>query len=142
MTVISISLSPDLVERLDNFVENSGYSSRSEAIRLAVRDTLSQFALQRLERGQVVATITVISDRERHDINSRLMELRHEFEESIFSNMHLHIGGGQCVEIFVVQGRSEDVMGFILKVRAVRGIREVKFTLTPFDGATRATENK
>lgn len=142
MTVISISLSPDLVERLDNFVENSGYSSRSEAIRLAVRDTLSQFALQRLERGQVVATVTVISDRERHDINSRLMELRHEFEESIFSNMHLHIGGGQCVEIFVVQGRSEDVMGFILKVRAVRGIREVKFTLTPFDGATRATENK
>lgn len=142
MTVISISLSPDLVERLDNFVESSGYSSRSEAIRLAVRDTLSQFALQRLERGQVVATITVISDRERHDINSRLMELRHEFEESIFSNMHLHIGGGQCVEIFVVQGRSEDVMGFILKVRAVRGIREVKFTLTPFDGATRATENK
>ena len=142
MTVISISLSPDLVERLDNFVENSGYSSRSEAIRLAVRDTLSQFALQRLERGQVVATITVISDRERHDINSRLMELRHEFEESIFSNMHLHIGGGQCVEIFVVQGRSEDVMGFILKVRAVRGIREVKFTLTPFNGATRATENK
>jgi len=142
MTVISISLSPDLVERLDNFVENSGYSSRSEAIRLAVRDTLSQFALQRLERGQVVATITVISDRERHDINSMLMELRHEFEESIFSNMHLHIGGGQCVEIFVVQGRSEDVMGFILKVRAVRGIREVKFTLTPFNGATRATENK
>jgi len=142
MTVISISLSPDLVERLDNFVESSGYSSRSEAIRLAVRDTLSQFALQRLERGQVVATITVISDRERHDINSRLMELRHEFEESIFSNMHLHIGGGQCVEIFVVQGRSEDVMGFILKVRAVRGIREVKFTLTPFNGATRATENK
>ena len=107
-----------------------------------MRDTLSQFALHRLERGQVVATVTVISDRERHDINSRLMELRHEFEESIFSNMHLHIGGGQCVEIFVVQGRSEDVMGFILKVRAVRGIREVKFTLTPFNGATRATENK
>ena len=135
MTVISISLSPDLVERLDNFVESSGYSSRSEAIRLAVRDALSQFALQRLERGQVVATVTVISDRERHDINSRLMELRHEFEESIFSNMHLHIGGGQCVEIFVVQGHSDDVMGFILKVRAVRGIREVKFTLTPFDGS-------
>jgi len=135
LTVISVSLTPDLLERLDSFVEESGYSSRSEAIRLAVRDTLSQFALQRLERGQVVATVTVISDRERNDINSRLMELRHVFEESVFSNMHLHIGGGQCVDIFVVQGLSEVVLDFTSRVRAVRGIREVKFTMTPVEGS-------
>ena len=135
LTVISVSLTPDLLERLDSFVEESGYSSRSEAIRLAVRDTLSQFALQRLERGQVVATVTVISDRERNDINSRLMELRHIFEESVFSNMHLHIGGGQCVDIFVVQGLSEVVLDFTSRVRAVRGIREVKFTMTPVEGS-------
>lgn len=135
MTVISVSLTSDLLERLDSFVEESGYSSRSEAIRLAVRDTLSQFALQRLERGQVVATVTVISDRERNDINSRLMELRHVFEESVFSNMHLHIGGGQCVDIFVVQGLSEVVLDFTSRVRAVRGIREVKFTMTPVEGS-------
>ncbi len=136
LTVISVSLTPDLLERLDSFVEESGYSSRSEAIRLAVRDTLSQYALQRLERGQVVATVTVISDRERDDINSHLMELRHVFEESVFSNMHLHIGGGQCVDIFVIQGLSEVVLDFTSRVRAVRGIREVKFTMTPVSGST------
>ncbi|MCW4035935.1 MAG: nickel-responsive transcriptional regulator NikR [Candidatus Bathyarchaeota archaeon] len=133
--MISVSLTPDLLERLDSFVEESGYSSRSEAIRLAVRDTLSQYALQRLERGQVVATVTVISDRERDDINSHLMELRHVFEESVFSNMHLHIGGGQCVDIFIVQGLSEVVLDFASRVRAVRGIREVKFTMTPVEGS-------
>ncbi|MFB0558734.1 MAG: nickel-responsive transcriptional regulator NikR [Candidatus Bathyarchaeia archaeon] len=133
MTVISVSLTHDLLERLDSFVESSGYSSRSEAIRLAIRDTLTQFALQRLEKGLVVATVTVISERERHDINSRLIELGHEFEESIFSNMHLHIDGGQCVEIFVVRGLSEVVLDFISKVRAVRGIREVKYTMTPVE---------
>lgn len=136
MTVISISLTPDLLTRLDEFVERSGYSSRSEAIRLAVRDVLSQFALRRLERGEVVATVTVISDRERHDINSRLMSLRHEFDESIFSNMHLHVGHGYCVEIYVVQGRSEVVLDFISRVRAVRGVREVKYTMTPVERAT------
>ncbi len=133
MTVISVSLTHDLLERLDSFVESSGYSSRSEAIRLAIRDTLTQFALQRLEKGRVVATVTVISERERHDINSRLIELRHEFEESIFSNMHLHIDGGQCVEIFVVRGLSEVVLDFISKVKVVRGIREVKYTMTPVE---------
>lgn len=135
MTVVSISLTPELLEQLDEFVEKSGYSSRSEAIRLAVRDTLSQFALQRLERGRVMATVTVISERERRDINARLMELRHGFDENIFGNMHLHIGGGYCVEIFLVQGDPVEVLNFISRVRAVRGIREVKYTMTPIEEA-------
>lgn len=131
MTVVSVSLTPGLLGQLDDFVEKSGYSSRSEAIRLAVRDALSQFALQRLKQDRVMATVTVISEKERRDINARLMELRHSFDENIFGNMHLHIGGGFCVEIFLVQGETGAVLNFISKVRAVRGIREAKYTMTP-----------
>ena len=133
MTVVSVSLTPELLGQLDEFVERSGYSSRSEAIRLAVRDALSQFALQRLEQDRVMATLTVISEKARSDINNRLMELRHGFDENIFGNMHLHIGGGFCVEIFIVQGEPATVLDFISKVRAVRGIREAKYTMTPIE---------
>ena len=131
MPVISISLTQDLLVRLDEFVKSSGYSSRSEAIRLAVRDVLSQFALQRLERGAVVATVTVVSERERRDIDVRLMELSHEFDEHIVSNMHFHVGRGSCIDIYIVRGGSDKVMEFVSKVRAVRGISEVKYTMTP-----------
>lgn len=133
MTVISVSLTPELLTKLDKYVEKSGYSSRSEAIRISVRGALSQFTLQRLERGQVVATVTVISDRERHDLNSNLMDLRHEFDESIFGNMHLHVGKGYCVEIFIIRDETERVLDFISRVRAKRGIREVKYAMTPVE---------
>ena len=133
MTVISISLTPELLTKLDKYVEKSGYSSRSEAIRIAVREALSQFTLQRLERGQVVATVTVISDRERQDLNSSLMDLRHEFDESIFGNMHLHVGKGYCVEIFIIREETERVLDFVSRVRAIRGIREVKYAMTPVE---------
>ncbi len=133
MTVISVSLRPELLSRLDQFVKNTGYSSRSEAIRMAVRDTLSQFALVRLERGRVISTVTVIFEREQHALNSHLMDLRHEYEDSIFSNMHLHVGTGYCVEIFMVRDEYVKVLDFISRVRALRGIREVKYTLTPID---------
>ncbi len=133
MTVISVSLSPELLGRLDLFVKNTGYSSRSEAIRMAVRDTLSKFALERLERGQVVSTVTVISDREQHALNSNLMDLRHEYDDSIFSNMHLHVGKGYCVEIFMVRDEYVKVLDFVSRVRALRGIREVNYTMTPID---------
>lgn len=131
MTVISISLTTDLLERLDDFVVSSGYSSRSEAIRFAVRDVLSSFALQRLERGPVVATVTVVSDRESRDVNTHLMELRHEFDEFIISNMHFHVGNESCVDIYIVRGSSDVALDFVLRVRAVRGISEVKYTMTP-----------
>lgn len=133
MTVISISLTPELLTKLDKYVEKSGYSSRSEAIRIAVREALSQFTLQRLERGQVVATVTVISDRERHEQNSSLMDLRHEYDESIFGNMHLHVGKGYCVEIFIIREETERVLDFVSRVRAIRGIREVKYAMTPVE---------
>ena len=133
MTVISVSLSPELLNRLDLFVKNTGYSSRSEAIRMAVRDTLSKFALERLERGRVVSTVTVISEREQHALSSYLMDLRHEYEESIFGNMHLHVGTGYCVEIFMVRDEYEKVLDFISRVRALKGIQEVKYTMTPID---------
>ena len=133
MTVISISLTSELLTKLDKYVEKSGYSSRSEAIRTAVREALSQFTLQRMERGQVVATVTVISDRKRHEQNSSLMDLRHEFDESIFGNMHLHVGKGYCVEIFIIREETEKVLDFVSRVRAIRGIREVKYAMTPVE---------
>ena len=102
-------------------------------MRLAVRDVLSQFTLQRLERGRAMATVTVIYEKVQRDVNPRLMEFRHEFDEYIYGNMHLHISDDYCVEIFIVDGDFQSVLSFISKVRAVRCIKEVKYTMTPLE---------
>ena len=60
MTVISVSLTYDLLERLDDFVEKSGYSSRSEALRLAIRDSLNQYSLNRMEKGTIMSTVILL----------------------------------------------------------------------------------
>ena len=131
MTVISVSLTNDLLERLDNFVESSGYSSRSEALRLAIRDSLNQYSLQRMEKGIVMSTVTIISESHQATTHIGLMNLRNDFDELIFGNMHLHIEGGYCIEIFLVKGESDTVMDFISKSKAIRGVMEVNYTLTP-----------
>ena len=131
MTVISLSLTTNLLERLDDFVESSGYSSRSEALRLAIRDSLNQYSLQRMEKGMVMSTVTIISESHQATTHVGLMDLRNNFDELIFGNMHLHIEGGYCIEIFLVKGDSDDVMDFISKSKAIRGVMEVNYTLTP-----------
>ncbi|MCK4317408.1 CopG family ribbon-helix-helix protein [Candidatus Bathyarchaeota archaeon] len=134
MTVISVSLTPELLERLDTFVEKSGFSSRSEALRLAVRDSLSQFSLQSRQRGQVMSTVTIISETESASSHLGILDLRNGFDNIIFGNMHLHIEEGLCIEIFLVKGDSEIVMNFVTRSKTVKGVREVNYTLTPLTG--------
>jgi len=134
MTVISVSLTPELLERLDGFVEKSGFSSRSEALRLAVRDSLSQFSLQSRQRGQVMSTVTIISETESASSHLGILDLRNGFDNIIFGNMHLHIEEGLCIEIFLVKGNSEIVMNFVARSKTVKGVREVNYTLTPLEG--------
>nr|MDO8076598.1 nickel-responsive transcriptional regulator NikR [Candidatus Freyarchaeota archaeon] len=131
MPVISISLTSELLKKLDTFMRDRGYSSRSEAIRDAVRDMLSEYELSRSETGKVTATITVISEHERHDVDERLTRLRHEHDEIVSANMHIHLGRAYCLEVFITEGETEKVINFINRIRAMRGTQLVKYTLVP-----------
>jgi len=131
LPIISISLTSELLRKLDDFMQERGYSSRSEVIRDAVRDLLSEFELKRFEEGKVTATITVISEHERHEVDERLMRLRHEHDEIVSSNMHIHLGETYCLEVFITEGEVKKVLDFISKIRAMRGIKQVKYTMVP-----------
>lgn len=138
MPIVSISLTSNLLKKLDEFMQERGYSSRSEAIRDAVRDSLSEYELSRFERGKVTATITVISEHERHDVDERLMRLRHQHDDIVSGNMHIHLGKTYCLEIFITEGEAAKVLNFIGRIRAMRGIQQVKYTIVPL--ATRSEE--
>ena len=134
MTVISVSLTHELLERLDEFVDKFGYSSRSEAMRIAIRDSLSQLSLRTRLRGLILSTVTVISETEESKSHLGLLDLRNGFDDIIFGNMHLHTEEGYCLEIFLVKGDAEEVMNFVSKAKAIRGVQEVNYTVTPISG--------
>lgn len=131
MTVISVSLTNDLLDRLDQFVEESGYSSRSEALRLAIRDVLNEHNLTKIQRGELLSTVTIISQTEEVRAHLGLIDLRNGFDDLIFGNMHMHIEGGYCIEIFLVKGPSEKILSFVNKSKAIRGVIDVTHTVTP-----------
>ena len=131
MTVISVSLTSDLLDRLDQFVDENGYSSRSEALRLAIRDVLNQYQLTKMQREELLSTVTIISQVDETATHLGLIDLRNGFDEFIFGNMHLHIEGGYCIEIFLVKGPSEKILSFVNKSKAIRGVIDVNHTLTP-----------
>ncbi|MHA1713679.1 MAG: nickel-responsive transcriptional regulator NikR [Candidatus Ranarchaeia archaeon] len=133
MPIVSISLTRNLLKKLDEFAREKGYSSRSEAIRDAVRDSLSEYDLGRFREGNVTTTITVISEHRKHDVDERLMRLRHEHDDIVSGNMHIHLGKNYCLEIFITEGGINETLDFIGRIRALRGIQQVKYTMVPLN---------
>jgi CopG family nickel-responsive transcriptional regulator len=126
MTVISITLPNELLSKFDDFIKMRGYYSRSEAFRDAVRNLIAESEVARLETGDVAATIMVTSDYARRDIDLRMTEVRHEFDDVVVENVHRHIEDRYCLEIFIAQGKNQRILDLIGRVRGMRGIQQVK----------------
>jgi len=129
MAIISISLTPELLEKLDTLMKERGYSSRSEVIRDAVREMLMEHELSALKAKSVIATITAIAEHEKQGAIERLIQLRHRYERIISADMHIHINGAYCLEVLVAKGDVNEVLDFIGRIRSIRGIKHVKYTI-------------
>ena len=137
MTVVSISMPESLVERLDEFAEEHGYTGRSEVVREGARNLLSEFEDRRLEGRHLLGVITVVFNYETSNAEERMMQLRHEHETLVTSNVHSHVGDHYCMELFIVEGSLEDISGFVGKVRATQDTLSVDYSVLPvadFDG--------
>jgi len=140
MTVVSVSMPEELLERIDEFSEEHGYTGRSEVIREASRNLLGEFEDKRLEDRELMAVVTVVFNYETTNVEERMMHLRHEHERLVASNFHSHVGTNYCMELFVLEGALEDISTFVGKIRATGDTLTVDYSVMPvddFDGIPR-----
>lgn len=130
---------PDaLLERLDAFADEHGYTGRSEVVREASRNLLSEFEDKRLEDRDLLGVVTVLFNYETSDVEQRMMQLRHEHELLVSSNVHNHVGDRYCMELFVVEGSLEEISTFVGKIRATQDTLSIDYSVIPVDGFEQA----
>ena len=133
MAVVSISMPDELLGRIDAFAEDHGYTGRSEVIREASRNLLGEFEDKQLEDRQLMGVVTVLFNYESTTVEERMMQLRHQHEELVTSNLHSHVGRGNCMELFVLEGALEDISTFVGKIRATKDTLTVDYSVLPVD---------
>lgn len=133
MAVVSVSMPDELLERLDQFANEHGYTGRSEVVREATRNLLGEFENVRLEERQLMGIVTVLFDYETTSVEERMMHLRHEHESLVVSNFHSHVGDHYCMELFVLDGELEDISTFVGKIRATQDVLTVDYSVIPVD---------
>ena len=131
MGVVSISMPDSLLERVDAFVDEHGYSGRSEAVREGTRTLLEEFRKETVDGESQVCTVTVTFDYCQPAVQQRLTGVRHEHEAIVSTTTHTHAGDQYCVELFVLEGTTDAISAFVNAVRAVPDVRSVNYAITP-----------
>ena len=131
MTVVSITLPSELLKKFDEFIKTRGYYSRSEAFRDAIRNLIAEAEVARFKGERVATTIMITCDYARKDVDRRVSEVRHEFDDVVIENVHRHIEEKYCLEIFIAEGTLRRILDLVGRIRGMRGILQVKALFMP-----------
>ena len=128
MTIISLAITDELVAGLNSFARKAGYSSRSEAIRYAIRSFLAEKMIEVRAADRVIGTITALYDKLAE--KQSLSKLQHDYESVIKTLLHVHLDERNCLEVMVVEGRGNEIVDLLNMLRALKGVKQAKLITT------------
>jgi CopG family nickel-responsive transcriptional regulator len=123
-----MSLENSLLERFDQFVQDEGYPTRSEAIKALMRQTLNEKVWTRDEL--VAGSITLVYDHHRSGIVKQLMDIQHDYGDVIVSTQHVHLDHHHCLEIIVVKGKATEIRELVTTLKSNKGVKHNSLVIT------------
>ncbi|MFN4132771.1 MAG: nickel-responsive transcriptional regulator NikR [Candidatus Hadarchaeales archaeon] len=123
---ISLTIEKDLLKELDAFIRASHYSSRSEAIRDALREFLAERKMRAALSGEQLGVLVMIYDHDQTGLSEKLLDIQHEAGEILSTSIHWHLDRRNCLEAMVVRGEAEKIKNLVENLEALRGVRQVK----------------
>lgn len=123
-----VSLSKDLLTEFDKKIAEEGYETRSKA----VGDLLKEYVIEKefASGGTVAGAITVLYDHHNRELVSTLLDIQHNYHESVISIQHIHLDHDNCLEILAVKGKSDSIKNLYASLKTMKGIKHVSINVT------------
>ena len=123
MSVVSVSLNDTLLQDIDDFMDEQGFSGRSEVMRTAVRALLRD----RKEISDLEGTVdaVVIVTHEDED-SGGIDRIQHDYQDTITTQLHNHMDENKCLEVFMLHGEAEKVKELYNNFQASSKVEQAK----------------
>ncbi len=123
MSVVSVSLNDTLLEDIDDFMDEQGFSGRSEVMRTAVRALLrDRKEISDLEGTVDAVVIVTHEDEDSGEIDS----IQHDYQDTITTQLHNHMDEHKCLEVFMLHGEAGKVKELYNKLEASNKVEQAK----------------
>jgi CopG family nickel-responsive transcriptional regulator len=129
MPIVSLNIPDALMKDLEMMSEIVGYSSRSEAIRDALRTHISEQRMYRRTKEDVFNAVMFLyqdGDNER----KRIERLRSQFSKLIQGEVTYNITKERKVTVLLTRGHGDEVKMLTSRIRGIRGIEQTRYIMT------------
>jgi CopG family nickel-responsive transcriptional regulator len=107
MVIVSISLNDKILEEIDNIQTEYGYSGRSEVIRAGARLLIAENKEKDKLSGNINSLLLLIHTK---DVESIVSDIKHKYESITKTQIHSHLQGNKCLEIFILEGDADKII--------------------------------
>ncbi|WP_297576354.1 nickel-responsive transcriptional regulator NikR [uncultured Campylobacter sp.] len=120
----SVSLTKDLLKKLDELVIKKGYASRSELTRDLIRK-LSVESEWEMSEERLIGVLTIIYDHHQNELVEKKMNIEHDAINTIeiVCTTHVHIDARNCLETSILKGKGKDILKFADKIRGLKSVK-------------------
>ncbi len=123
-----VSLEEDMLTALDKIASSKQFPSRSQAIRFLIKQSIVK---ESWAKNKIVAgAIVIVYDHHRRELNTKLMNVQHDFHNLILSTQHVHLEHDLCLETIAVKGKSQDLVKLADRIIGTKGIKHGKLVMT------------
>jgi len=120
-----VALPEDVAHEFDEVLRSLGVTSRSQGVRMAIRNFIALNTWRVGGEANVVGVILVHYNHEKHDVDEILTDIQHEFLDVIVSSLHIHITKEECLQVIAVKGNVNSIRRLSEKISGVRGVLNV-----------------
>ncbi len=124
-----VSIDSQLIKKFDALTARKGYTTRSEAIRDMIRDSLVEEEWESADR-ETVGTITIVYNHHTRELEHALTDMQHKSFQRIISSLHVHLDAHNCLEVMVVKGKNREIKKIADRLIGARGVKHGKLTMT------------
>lgn len=128
VTRIGVSLEPNLLEAFDADIAKKGYSSRSEALRDLVRDSLAENEWKNDDEW-MVGTIVIVYDHTASAVGEKITDLEHHHQGLVKTSVHIHLDDAKCMEILICEDKLSELKVFASEITSLKGVLRGRLTM-------------
>jgi CopG family nickel-responsive transcriptional regulator len=116
-----VAIEGSLLREIDALTRARG-CTRSELFRDLSR---AEVGRAKVEKGvDAVCALTLVYDHHVRDLGKKLTELQHELGDGVRSALHIHLTHDLCLEVIVMEGRSDELQAVSDRILAMRGVKQ------------------
>ncbi|MFH2000936.1 MAG: nickel-responsive transcriptional regulator NikR [Planctomycetota bacterium] len=123
-----VSLEKELIDKFDAHIKEQSYSNRSEAIRDLIREELVRG--QWKGDDEVTGAITMVYDHHKRELVNKLMDIQHDFGDTIISTQHFHLDHHFCMEIIAVKNKARHVQELAGKLKSQKNVNHLTLSMS------------